>query len=84
MHRVYSGQRGLETMVSDHGLGRGQTGVDPSLRKKKKKKKKLRYGPILSSASSKYVHHMQMSPCFGTEMPGVRLVREEPCKPCPY
>ena len=24
-HRVYSGQRGIETMVSDHGLGRGQT-----------------------------------------------------------
>ena len=34
IHSVYSGQRGIETMVSDHGLGRGQTmgyGVDPSL-----------------------------------------------------
>ena len=25
MHRVYSAQSEIETMVSDHGLGRGQT-----------------------------------------------------------
>ena len=25
MHRVYSAPRGIETMVSDNGLGRGQT-----------------------------------------------------------
>ena len=25
MHRVYGAQRGIETMVEDHGLGRGQT-----------------------------------------------------------
>ena len=36
MHRVYSTQRGIETMVSDHGLGKGQTMVDPSALKENK------------------------------------------------